>query len=93
MHPQIYVQRVAVAQNKLAEQAGAVAVKFGIEPPNLTPMAVIAREPELLRLFELESVVDFLERLASTSSATRGEPVEPTSKSAPELAEGKPKKN
>ena len=64
MHPQIYAKKLAIAQNKLAEQAQAVAVKFSIEPPNLTPMAVVAREPELLRLFELEAVGDFLEHIA-----------------------------
>ena len=70
MHPQIYAKKLAIAQNKLAEQAQAVAVKFGIEPPNLTPMAVIAREPELLRLYELEAIGDFLEQLAQEPAAS-----------------------
>ncbi len=80
MHPQALVKRLAEAQDRILVASDELANQGGVESPRTTWQAIKAPSQEIMRMFQLEVIADFLESLNTQSPAqAQEEPKRPLS--------------
>lgn len=67
MHSRILGERVAKANNRLVAAADTLAERFGLVTEVAALRSVAARDPQVLRLKEMEATADLLEALATAT--------------------------